>query len=174
MCFRKTSRSNQLGGRQIGIVIGALLALIIIIGVTARIIPLGSFSALVLPNHASDHLSTIGPLLAPLVSSVDHIVGMLTSIQIGLFAIVGFSLSQMSKESDAFLLVIVVALIFCLISFLSIYLGYAARMELLFQISSGSIDVENVNKNLWRQGIFLTIAALSAFLVVGLSYVSKK
>ncbi|HEV7252672.1 MAG TPA: hypothetical protein VGN97_06190 [Mesorhizobium sp.] len=112
-------------------------------------------------------LEKTGDHLGAVVSAVDGTAGMLMTIQIGLFVMVGFAFGGAFRGEDRLALFAVAAsAAFVACSFVSLHFGFIARLQLTERVTTGSLDYEAVAETLTHQGVWLGIAAAFAVAAV--------
>ncbi len=137
--------------------------------ILSNYIPIASFSPFLSISKDVDRIDAISSYLSTSTSVIDNTINMTANLQIGLFAIVGYSLYKTPMCLSYIFPVMLGAMLFVVFSFISLYLGFAARMEALVVVNTGGIDFDEAITNLWRQGLFLCFSSVSALFVAALS-----
>lgn len=97
----------------------------------------------------------------------DQVIAMLSTIVFGLFILLGFSVQfGLSKVAVADLSIAIFGGLFLTAAFISLYFGYAARMQALEFISDGYADFGPVIRTVGIQALFAALAVPSAFFIL--------
>jgi hypothetical protein len=122
------------------------------------------------PKNTSQ-LELISKNLPTVLTSVDQAVSMLTAIQLSAFIVVGFALREtLTRVRRPTWEQLIAATLFLICAFVSITLGYAARVQAI-QVVNGVVDQTYadfgaIETTVVRQALFVAVSAISAVYLV--------
>jgi hypothetical protein len=149
---------------------GIFAGLFLLVWLTTQIL-VGENQTFTAASKNTSQLGMISKNLPTVLTSVDQAVSMLTAIQLSAFIVVGFVLRETlttARRPTREQLIAATAFIVC--AFVSITLGYAARIQAI-QVVNGVIDQTYaefgaIETTVVRQALFVAVSAISAVYLV--------
>ena len=147
-----------------------VLAAVAIGAIFFNVIELDDSSDIIVVVDDPALLERIGPHLANVYASYSGLGAYLTTIQLGTFVLVGFSLSTAFQgKYTPSSIALTLHIVFVMVSFLSLHYGYIANMLLAERISAAHLDYGSVETMLGRQSATTALAAVLGLIAASLN-----